>query len=92
MEWLKKQSEVMIAAKQAYEWAAENNIAKEVRRAVLPEGLTISRLYMNGTIRSWIHYVDLRSGNGTQKEHIDVARACATALEPVFPDIKDFIH
>ena len=92
MEWLKKQSEVMIAAKQAYEWAAENNIAKEVRRAVLPEGLTISRLYRNGTIRSWIHYVDLRSGNGTQKEHIDVARACATALEPVFPDIKDFIH
>ena len=92
MEWLKKQSEVMIAAKQAYEWAAENDIAKEVRRAVLPEGLTTSRLYMNGTIRSWIHYVDLRSGNGTQKEHMDIARACATALEPVFPDIKDFVH
>ena len=92
MEWMQKQSEVLLAARKAYEWAEENNIAKEVRRAVLPEGLTTSRLYMNGTIRSWIHYVDLRSGNGTQKEHMEVARACAAALEPVFPDIKDFIH
>lgn len=92
MEWMKRQAEVQIAARKAVEWAANKGIAKEIRRAVLPEGLTTSRLYMNGTIRSWIHYVDLRSGNGTQKEHMEVARACAAALEPVFPDIKDFIH
>ena len=92
MEWLKKQSEVMVAARKAYEWAAENNIAKEVRRAVLPEGLTTSRMYMNGTLRSWIHYVELRSGHGTQKEHMDVARACAEVLEPIFPIIKEFVQ
>jgi len=92
MEWLKKQSEVMVAARNAYEWAAENNIAKEVRRAVLPEGLTTSRMYMNGTLRSWIHYVELRSGHGTQKEHMDIARACAEVLEPIFPIIKEFVQ
>ena len=92
MEWLKKQAEVLTAARKAAEWAASKNIAKEVRRSVLPEGLTTSRMYMNGTLRSWIHYIDLRSGNGTQLEHINVAKACAKALEPVFPMIMEFVH
>ena len=72
MEWYKKQSEVWIAAKNSYEWAIENGIAKEQARAVLPEGMIKSRLYMNGTIRSWIHFIELRSGNGTQAEHQSV--------------------
>ena len=92
MEWMKQQSEVKLAVKKAYEWAAENNIAKEVRRAVLPEGLTVSRLYMNGTLRSWMHYIELRSGNGTQKEHREVAIACAEVLKKVYPAIMDFIE
>ena len=92
MEWLKQQSEVKLAVKNAYEWAAKNNIAKEVRRAVLPEGLTVSRLYMNGTLRSWMHYIELRSGNGTQKEHREVAIACAEVLKKVYPSIMDFIE
>lgn len=92
MEWMKHQSEVKLAVKNAYEWAAENNIAKEVRRAVLPEGLTVSRLYMNGTLRSWMHYIELRSGNGTQKEHREVAIACAEVLKKVYPAIMDFIE
>ena len=92
MAWMKKQAEVQIAARKAVEWAAENNIAKEVRRAVLPEGLTTSRLYMNGTLRSWIHYVELRTGHGTQWEHMQVAKKCAEALEPVFPTIMEFVH
>ena len=91
-EWLKQQSEVMLQATKSYEWAIENGIAKEQARAVLPEGITDSRLYVNGTIRSWIHYIDLRSGHGTQKEHIELARACADALEPVFPMIREFCH
>ena len=74
-----------------YEWALEKGIAKEQARAILPEGMTKSRMYMNGTIRSWIHYIQLRSGNGTQKEHREVAIACAKALEPVFPMITEFI-
>ena len=92
MEWMKQQSEVKLAVKKAYEWAAENNIAKEVRRAVLPEGLTVSRLYMNGTLRSWMHYIELRSGNGTQKEHREVAIACAEVLKKVYPAIMDFVE
>ena len=92
LEWYKQQAEVTNAAKKSYEWAIENGIAKEQARAVLPEGIMESRLYVNGTIRSWIHYVDLRSGNGTQKEHIELARACSAALEPVFPMIKEFCH
>ena len=92
LEWYKQQAEVVNAAKKSYEWAIENDIAKEQARAVLPEGIMESRLYVNGTIRSWIHYVDLRSGHGTQKEHIELARACADALEPVFPMIKEFCH
>ena len=80
LNWYKQQAEVTNAAKKSYEWAIENGIAKEQARSVLPEGIMESRLYVNGTIRSWIHYVDLRSGNGTQKEHIELARACSTAL------------
>ena len=92
LNWYKQQAEVTNAAKKSYEWAIENGIAKEQARSVLPEGIMESRLYVNGTIRSWIHYVELRSGNGTQKEHIELARACSTALEPVFPMIKEFCH
>jgi thymidylate synthase (FAD) len=92
LNWYKQQAEVVNAAKKSYEWAIENGIAKEQARAVLPEGIMESRLYVNGTIRSWIHYIDLRSGHGTQKEHIELARACATALEPIFPMIKEFCH
>ena len=90
--WLQQQAEVLNASKKAYKWAIENGIAKEQARSVLPEGNTKSRLYVNGTIRSWIHYIDLRSGNGTQKEHIKVARACANAIEPIFPMIMEFCH
>jgi thymidylate synthase (FAD) len=92
LNWYKQQAEVTNAAKKSYEWAIKNGIAKEQARSVLPEGIMESRLYVNGTIRSWIHYVDLRSGNGTQKEHIELARACSAALEPVFPMIKEFCH
>lgn len=91
LQWIKHQSEVMIAVRNAYEWALENNIAKEQARAVLPEGITESTMYMNGTLRSWMHYIELRSGNGTQKEHRDIALACAAALRPVFPIIDKFI-
>jgi thymidylate synthase (FAD) len=86
--WQIKQEHVVRAAKHAYEWAMQNNIAKEQARAVLPEGLTVSRLYVNGTLRSWIHYIDLRDGNGTQKEHAEIARACAEVIAKVFPIIK----
>ena len=79
------------ASKDAYDWAIKNGIAKEQARAVLPEGNTVTRMYMNGTLRSWIHYIQLRSGNGTQKEHRDVAIACADAIEPIFPMIREFI-
>ncbi len=92
LEWLQKQAEVVNEAKKSYEWAIEKGIAKEQARAVLPEGIMESRLYVNGTIRSWIHYVDLRSGHGTQKEHIELARACAKAIEPIFPMIMEFCH
>ena len=71
--------------------AINNGIAKEQARAVLPEGVTVSRLYMNGTLRSWVHYIQLRSANGTQKEHQDIALACAKEIEPIFPMIKEFI-
>ena len=92
LNWYQQQAEVINAARKSYEWAIKNGIAKEQARSVLPEGIMESRLYVNGTIRSWIHYVDLRSGNGTQKEHIELARACSAALEPVFPMIKEFCH
>lgn len=90
-EWKEKQEQLIENAKETYKWALDNGIAKEQARAVLPEGNTMSRLYMNGTMRSWIHYIQLRSGNGTQKEHREVAIACAKAIEPVFPMIMEFI-
>ena len=86
-----KQRMLVEASKDAYDWAIKNGIAKEQARAVLPEGNTVTRMYMNGTLRSWIHYIQLRSGNGTQKEHRDVAIACADAIEPIFPMIREFI-
>jgi thymidylate synthase (FAD) len=89
--WEEKQKEIVDSTQAAYDWAIEHGIAKEQARAVLPEGLTLSRLYMNGTLRSWVHYIQLRSGNGTQKEHRQVALACAEALRPIFPMIDDFI-
>lgn len=89
--WEDQQRLVLAAAKQAYIWATTNGIAKEQARAVLPEGLTVSRLYMNGTLRSWIHFIQLRSGNGTQKEHREVALACAEVIAEVFPMVKDFV-
>ena len=91
LEWLKKQAEVVAAARNSYTWAIENGIAKEQARAVLPEGTTNSRLYMNGTLRSWMHYVELRSSNGTQKEHRDVAIECGKVLSTIFPIMEEFI-
>lgn len=90
--WIEKQQRVVEAAKEAYEWAVSNGIAKEQARAVLPEGNTVSRMYMNGTLRSWVHYIELRSANGTQKEHIDVARACAQVIANVFPLMNEFVQ
>ena len=89
--WENIQDRVIETSETAYKWALDNGIAKEQARAVLPEGMTVSRLYMNGTLRSWIHYIELRSGNGTQKEHRDVALACAAAISPVFPMINEFL-
>ena len=84
-EWDIRQNNVVTEARMAYKWALENGIAKEQARAVLPEGLTESRLYMNGTLRSWIHFIELRSSNGTQKEHQLVAKECAKVISEVFP-------
>ena len=84
-EWERAQKRVLYAVQKEYKWAIDNGIAKEQARAVLPEGLTVSRMYMNGTLRSWIHFIELRSGNGTQKEHMEVARACAQAIAAIFP-------
>jgi len=87
--WKEKQQGIIKASKDAYIWAITNGIAKEQARVVLPEGLTESRLYMAGTLRSWIHYIQLRSENGTQKEHIEVAKACAQAISEIFPLTKE---
>ncbi len=84
-QWEQMQQRVINEAKNAYTWAISKGIAKEQARAVLPEGLTESRLYMNGTLRSWIHYIQLRSANGTQKEHIEIAKACAGVIAEIFP-------
>ena len=92
MEWEEKQLQVIDAAKQAYTWAVENGIAKEQARAVLPEGNTVSRLYVNGTIRSWIHYIELRSGHGTQLEHIELAREIGKVITKIFPLTKNYIN
>jgi thymidylate synthase (FAD) len=89
--WLKQQQQVQDYARSAYQWALLNGIAKEQARAVLPEGMTASRLYMQGTLRSWVHYIELRSGHGTQLEHQHIAQACATAIEPIFPMIREFV-
>ena len=88
-QWNIVQEAVIQEAEEAYEWAIENGIAKEQARKVLPEGLTLSRLYVNGTLRSWVHYIELRSSNGTQKEHMELAKACGQAIAKVFPLVKD---
>lgn len=90
-QWQTHQKNVLNAAKEAYAWAIENGIAKEQARAVLPEGLTLSRLYMNGTLRSWVHFIELRSGNGTQKEHQEIALACAEVINKIFPLMTDIV-
>jgi len=91
-QWELIQNDILKRIKETYGWALEKGIAKEQARAILPEGMTKSRMYMNGTLRSWIHYIQLRSANGTQKEHREVALACAEAIEPIFPMIKEFIN
>jgi thymidylate synthase (FAD) len=90
-EWRDKQLELIALAKETYEWAVAKGIAKEQARAVLPEGNTVSKLYMNGTLRSWVHFIQLRSANGTQLEHQEVAKACAEVIANVFPMTTEFI-
>jgi len=89
--WEERQMRVIREAEEAYDWAIQNGIAKEQARAVLPEGLTVSRLYMNGTLRSWVHFIELRSANGTQKEHQLIAIECAKVIAEVFPMASEFI-
>jgi thymidylate synthase (FAD) len=89
-EWKRRQVDIIRQVKESYEWAITNGIAKEQARAILPEGNTVSRLYMNGTLRSWIHYIQLRSANGTQKEHRQIALKCAEVIAKVFPMAKEF--
>ena len=90
-QWERKQRLVIDAAKESYQWAIEHGIAKEQARSVLPEGLTESRLYMNGTLRSWIHFIELRSANGTQREHQNVAVACAKVIAEIFPMATELV-
>jgi thymidylate synthase (FAD) len=90
-DWFRAQQRVIYAARREYEWAIANGIAKEQARAVLPEGLIESRLYMNGTLRSWIHFIELRSANGTQREHQLVAQACAQVIATIFPMASDLV-
>jgi thymidylate synthase (FAD) len=90
-EWERRQRNLANDAADVYKWALDNDIAKEQARAVLPEGMTVSRLYMQGTLRSWVHYIELRSGNGTQLEHQLIARSCSQTLEPIFPMITEFV-
>lgn len=90
--WAMKQTQIIHEAKMAYNWAIMNGIAKEQARCVLPEGNTVSKVYMNGTLRSWVHYIELRSGNGTQKEHIEVARCVAQAISKIFPMVEEFVQ
>lgn len=92
LQWEKAQQRVLVTAQESYKWAIDNGIAKEQARAVLPEGLTVSRLLVNGTLRSWIHYIELRSGNGTQLEHIEIARECAKAIAKIFPMVDNFVQ
>ena len=90
--WENEQLSLIEHARKTYTWAIQHGIAKEQARAVLPEGNISSRMYMNGTLRSWVHYIQLRSANGTQKEHMQIAVECANALEPVFPMIKEYVN
>jgi len=90
-QWEEQQKRVINAAKEAYSWAVEHGIAKEQARAVLPEGNTVSRMYMNGSLRSWIHYIELRAENGTQKEHREIAKAIAQIIAEVFPLANEFV-
>ena len=90
-EWHKRQEDLIAQVKIQYDWAIANGIAKEQARALLPEGLIMSRMYMSGTLRSWIHYIQLRSGNGTQKEHMEIAKECAKVIAEVFPLSTQFI-
>jgi thymidylate synthase (FAD) len=91
-EWNIRQKEILALVTKTYDWAIANGIAKEQARAILPEGNTVSRLYMNGTLRSWIHFIELRSSNGTQKEHQMVALECAKVIAEVFPLAKDIVN
>ena len=90
LEWRQKQEDLIKQATDTYTWAIENGIAKEQARAVLPEGNTMSRMYVNGTLRSWIHYIELRGANGTQQEHIDIAHAVADVISNIFPLAEEF--
>jgi thymidylate synthase (FAD) len=89
--WEEKQAALINHVRELYSWATSNGIAKEQARAVLPEGLTASRMYMNGSIRSWVHFIQVRAGNGTQKEHSDIALACAQAIAAIFPMADEFV-
>ena len=89
-QWEEMQKDIIRASRYAYTWAVEQGIAKEQARAVLPEGNTVSRMYVNGTLRSWIHYIELRGANGTQKEHIEIAHAVADVITEVFPLAEEF--
>jgi thymidylate synthase (FAD) len=91
-QWENLQRDLIQRTRDVYAWAVQKGIAKEQARAVLPEGLTISRLYMNGTLRSWVHFIELRSGHGTQKEHMEVARECAKVIATVFPMANEFVN
>ena len=90
-EWDTRQQQILDAVRANYKWAIDNGIAKEQARAILPEGLTMSRMYMNGTLRSWIHYIQLRSANGTQKEHREIALECAKVIADIFPYSKELV-
>jgi thymidylate synthase (FAD) len=90
--WDAKQKFIIDIVKQTYQEAVEKGIAKEQARAILPEGNTVSRLYMNGTLRSWVHFIELRSGNGTQKEHMEVARECAKVISEIFPMASEYVQ
>ena len=91
-EWKQRQRDIVRLVEETYNWAVDKGIAKEQARAVLPEGLTVSRLYMNGTLRSWIHFIELRSANGTQKEHQLIAKECAKVIATVFPLASEFVE
>jgi thymidylate synthase (FAD) len=90
-EWTTRQNELVKHSQKVYNWALDHGIAKEQARCVLPEGMTMTRMYMNGTLRSWIHYIQLRSGNGTQKEHADIAIECSKVIQSIFPLAASFI-